>query len=361
MVKYNPLNFTKSSSFLFDLREKKYKNLLKKINDYNDLKPKNEEILFFEEYISKIKNNIFNELDENSIQISEDFKKGLLKFTPGIQYKNEDLSTIENIILNYKKREKLNLKIIKRKFKKITSKTKCKTSLYYLIKNKLSFKYLRTSPKTKNLENHSSVLRTFIFIKVFINCLNKGLIPIFIDETNFQTKNNKLCVWRRKEETPFFEVGKPGKRNLILAISPDEIIYYEINKDTNKSNDFLKFFENLINKISQENINNYFFVLDNCSIHLTKSLFNFYENNKLKLITIVPFFSQLNSIELNFRYIKQKIYKKIYKNIFKMQKDIIKIIESEDFKRVTKKLYLETINFYLKYLNKYFITDLNND
>ena len=39
MAKYNPFNFTKSSKFIFDLREKKYKFLISEIKDLNSLKP----------------------------------------------------------------------------------------------------------------------------------------------------------------------------------------------------------------------------------------------------------------------------------------------------------------------------------
>lgn len=361
MVKYNPLNFTKSSTFIFDLREKKYKSLISEIKDLNSLKPTINEINFFKNYIESIKNNIMSEIDLDSYEISEEYKKGLLQFIPGIQSKNRELKAIEEIIINYKNREKLNLKIIKRKFNKVSNKKISKTSIYYLIKNKLGYKYLKTSPKTKKIENHSSILRTFIFIKSFISCINKGLIPIFIDESNFQTKNNKLYVWRKRDESPLFNVGNPERRNLILAVSSEEKIYYEINKGTNTNDSFLKFFEILLKKIPKEKKENYFFVFDNCSIHLTKTLLNYYEKNKLKVITIVPFYSQLNSIELNFRYIKHKIYRKIYKNINKMESDIKQIIDDEEFARVNKKLYLETLNFYLKCINKYIMNDLNND
>ena len=46
MDKYNPINFTKSSTFIFGLRKKKYKSLTEEINDLNAFKPTINEIIF---------------------------------------------------------------------------------------------------------------------------------------------------------------------------------------------------------------------------------------------------------------------------------------------------------------------------
>ena len=46
----------------------------------------------------------------------------------------------------------------------------------------------------KTIENHSSIIRGLVFINTFIKCLMNGLIPIFLDESNFEMTNNKLRV-----------------------------------------------------------------------------------------------------------------------------------------------------------------------
>lgn len=68
-----------------------------------------------------------------------------------------------------------------------------------------------------------------------------GLIPIFLDESNFEMTNNKLRVQIKKEESLLFDICKPGKRNIILGVSPEKTIYFGINKGTNDSNSFLSF------------------------------------------------------------------------------------------------------------------------
>ena len=106
-----------------------------------------------------------------------------------------------------------------------------------------------------------------------------------MDESNFQIINNKLKVRRRREESVSFKIGKPGKKNLILAISPNRPIYYELNNGTNKNDSFLNYFINLLKNIPKEEIKKYFFVMDNCTIHFTKKLIECYKNNNLKIIT----------------------------------------------------------------------------
>lgn len=101
--------------------------------------------------------------------------------------------------------------------------------------------------------------------------------------------------------------------------------------------------------------------MDNCTIHLNKALLDFYKKNKLKIITIVPYFSELNSVELCFRFLKQKMIKKIYKTINKMTSDVKDLIESEEFNKILPKLFLETLNKYLKFLNKNLSKELNHN
>jgi hypothetical protein len=92
----------------------------------------------------------------------------------------------------------LTIKTIKIIFNKNSDIKKCNTSIYNLVKNKLGYRFLKTCPKTKKLENNSSIIRGFIFIKTFIKCLINGLTPIFIDESIFQMTNNKLKSLEKK-------------------------------------------------------------------------------------------------------------------------------------------------------------------
>lgn len=361
MTKYKNLCFNNKSCFILDLREKKFKNLIEGIKDLNSFKPTQNEINFFSKYKQTLLEKISNSNDDDYFNIDPQYKKALLDFSLGIYCYNKDLFLLENIINNYKKRERLTIKKLKIKFNKQSSIKKSKTTIYNLVKNKLGYSFLKTCPKTKIIEKNSSIIRGFIFITTFIKCLINGLTPIFLDESNFQMTNNKLRVWRKKEESLLFDIGKPGKRNIILGVSPEKTIYFEINKGTNNSDSFLSFFKKIINNFQSEDLGKLFFIMDNCTIHLTKKLTDFYKEKNLKIMTIVPYNSELNSVELCFRYIKQKIANKIYKNLNKINLDVKTIIESEEFNACLPKLYLETINKYFNFINKYLTKELNQD
>lgn len=258
MVKYNPNNITKDSNFIFDFREKKYKILIEDIKDLNVLKPNEDEINFLKKYINDFSNNLEKDSNNKYEGITPQFKDALRKFVPGICEKNEAMFLINDIIQNYNKREKLTLKIITKKFNKKSKIRKSKTNLYNIMKNKLGYKFLKTTPKTKKLEENSSIIRSFAFIKSFIKCIQLNLEPIFLDESNFQMVNNKLKIWRKKKEGVTFNVGKPGGKNIILAVSQNKMIFYEINDGTNKSDSFLNFFNNLMKIITPMRIKKLF-------------------------------------------------------------------------------------------------------
>jgi transposase len=105
-------------------------------------------------------------------------------------------------------------------------------------------------------------------------------------------------------------------------VSPEKTIYFEINEGTNNNESFLSFFKHLINVISKKELGQFFFVMDNCTIHLTKKLQDFYKKNKLKIMIIVPYYSELNSVELCFRYIKKKIVNKLYKRMNRVELEV---------------------------------------
>ena len=83
-----------------------------------------------------------------------------------------------------------------------------------------------------------------------------------------------------------------------------------------------------------------------------KLLKNFYKNNKLKIITNVPYENSFDSVELYFRYIKNVIYKNIYNYIDDVIKEVINILNSDKFRRSLLLQYKETIEKYIYFENK---------
>jgi len=99
--------------------------------------------------------------------------------------------------------------------------------------------------------------------------------------------------------------------------------------------------------------------MDNCSCHLTRDLFEFYHENKLKVLFNIPYMSNFNLIENVFGLLKNYSYKKLYKNYKGLMKDIPIIIDkkikSEQLRKIYKKTLLEYYNFILE--NKSFNFD----
>ena len=108
----------------------------------------------------------------------------------------------------------------------------------------------------------------------------------------------------------------------------------------------------MIKKLSEEEIKKYVFFFDNTRFHKTKELKNFYKNNKLKIITNVPYENSFDSVELYFRYIKNVIYKNIYNYIDDVIKEVINILNSDKFRRSLLLQYKETIEKYIYFENK---------
>ena len=107
----------------------------------------------------------------------------------------------------------------------------------------------------------------------------------------------------KKNEFPLFNVKSFGRRNIILAISDEKVILYTINKGTNNNETFFCFMKNLVDNIGEDKISEYLIIMDNCTIHLHQKLKDFYKEKRMKILTIVPYASQLNAVELVFGFI----------------------------------------------------------
>lgn len=343
-------NFDKDSNFVIDLREKNFNNLLGKIGEVSDLMKNETEIATFDQIIHDYEYDNNNDNGFEGLKILPKFKEALLNFSPNICILNDKLKTIQEIINNWKKRENMSLKRICRKYRKKTGNKISKTSMQYLLKKKLKYKYLKTMPKTDKLAQTSSIIRSFVFIKVIARALFLKMKIIYLDETNFQLENNNLRIWRKPNETLYFKSLNRGRKNLILAVTKEEILLYKINNGTNRSSDFFEFMKILIEKINKEDLPNYLIVMDNCSIHLTKQLKDFYSSEKLKILTIVPYFSELNAVEIVFNYLKQKLYKKIFSKFNKLISFINNLLNDEDIDEILNKTFIKTIKFYKQYL-----------
>ena len=78
-------------------------------------------------------------------------------------------------------------------------------------------------------------------------------------------------------------------------------------------------------------------------------------------MTIIPYFSQLNSVELMFNFIKQKLYKKVFSSFNKLIPFVEEILKDEQIGSILNKIFIKTIGVYRKFLeNNNNINFVNN-
>jgi transposase len=232
-----------------------------------------------------------------------------------------------------------------------------KSTIRRILRNKLHFRYRKTMIKNHELDSIKYKTISFIFIKIIIRAMLMNLNFIFIDESKFSLINNNYKTWTNKNDNLHYGPKKKDKINIILGVSTNEVIYYELIKDNINKNNFLNFMKNMINKINKDDLNNYVFIMDNMSAHCCKKVKNYFYKKKLKILYTVPYESSFNPIELCFRYMKNYIYKKIYLNLEDLKKDIINLLNSNEIKVCLLKNFVETLGKYYHFSNSHILLD----
>lgn len=243
----------------------------------------------------------------------------------------------------YKKTENISLLKIKDILNKKYNIKLGKTTIYRILKNKLKYRFRKTLVKNKDLNELKYKFISFIFIKIIIRAMKLNLNFIFIDESNFYLQNSHFKTWRKTEDNNQYGPKKKIKLNIILAVSINKVINFDlINENINQKN-FKIFLEKTIWKLEKNELNNTIFILDNCSIYCPKNIIKYMKLKNLKVLFSVPYQSCFNPIELAFRGIKNITYKKIYINIRALKEDIIKILNWKKIKETLFKNFVETL------------------
>ena len=221
-----------------------------------------------------------------------------------------------------------------------------------ILKNHLKIRYLRTTIKNPKLEQNNYILMSFIFLRILLRSFVLNLNPIFIDETGFVLKNDNYRSWRESGEEIYAgpKINGRERLNLILAVSKNKVIHKTFIKGSVNSEHFINFLDEMITTLDKKEKENSIIIMDNATIHLTKDVIEFFKTNKLKGLTICPYRSNFNMIELAFRFIKNIIYKNIYENIENLKNDVIKIIDGNGLKNSLINLYKETIEQYMVFI-----------
>lgn len=198
--------------------------------------------------------------------------------------------------------------------------TKKKISRRYIYKNKMKHK--------KDINNFKKKIKNITLNEI-----------ISVDECHFNTEMSSKYGWSVKGQRIFMKnhICKKERYTLLCGISNNEIIHYEIIKNSANGEIFLNFIKNLIIK---DNNTRKYILLDNARIHHYKKMKNEISKTSYGLIYNIPYMPEYNPIEQVFGKIKNIIYNSNKTFNLSKLKNILKNVKQKELK-----------NFYNKSLN----------
>ena len=350
--------FQKDSSFIYESRFCNY--YFNKLPNKNSMKPSQNKINFLRNLINLYKDEQNKDRNIKTIKIPYIFAKYFEEMEKKPKLLSEREKAIELLISQGNKKLNISCRRLTEKYNNsFPNDHISKSTVYRIVKSKLNYSFRKTSIKNEILLSKNYIRQAYFIIKILLRCLEMNCEIIYLDESNFITKNNNFKTWRKKNELIFHKNSKIDKINLLLAVSSKRLFHFKITSENTDSNIFHCFMEELLSKINSEEKKNYIFFMDNLSSHLTADMFKYYDYEKLKIIFNVPYLSTFNMIELCFRQIKRDTYTHLYESIDELKKNIEEIILSEKFKGQLKSHFKETLETYLIFLIDYNNFNLN--
>jgi transposase len=206
----------------------------------------------------------------------------------------------------------------------LETKSKISVGSIYIYIHKLGFTFKKVPKRNYSDKNKLKLLQD-LFKNKIKNIKFKDIICI--DETCIYSNMINEYGWVKKDyDTLVYTKANPKKYTIIMAISCNKIIAYEILKNINvDQNLFHNFLKNKVFPLC----NNKYVLMDNVRFHKTQNIIDLFDTLNNKILFIPPYSPQFNPIENVFGVIKNK-YKKINdKN--NCEKNIINIIENFDY------------------------------
>ena len=350
--------FNLQSAFIYQCTHSSF--YYSKLKDKNIMKLDSEEFSFIK---SIIQENKF--IDKDQIFVLPFFKTLMEHVEKNKITLNKRDNAIKSIIKSLPKSQNISIEKITEKFNNTAESNSLlkikKSTVHTIMRKRLNLHFKKITVRNGKLLKINFLKFSFFFIKIISRALSLNLKLVFIDESGFRLKNNHYKNWIFDKEQIYKNNYNDKKINLILAVSKDNILHYQINKENTDSKIFKKFMNELIEKFKEKEIEKYLFILDNFSGHLTLELFEFYKEKKIKILFGVPYASNFNMIENVFRLIKNNTYKKLYNNLEELTKDIIEILSLDSTRNSLNNLFIETLGEYVSFFEENKLINLNLD
>jgi transposase len=350
--------FNLSSYFIYDMsRPSEY---ILSIKNKNTIKLNEKEHDKLVNEINRI-NNFFDKDEIGTIlSLTLDEINCINKYFKVITKEKDEVDWAKNFFKNNPKNDNISCSKLAQLYKEQTGKIIGRTKMYYILKNKLNLKYRRTTIKNKKLISNESIFSSLCFIKIFTRAIILGFDILFLDETAILLKNNHFKCWRNDDEKLYHKIGPNSKTNLLLIVSKNEVVHFQLNREETNQDKFFNFLNGFFQKIKSNVSNKFIVVLDNLSAHKTSKIINFFKEKNINVLFNTPYLSEFNAIELAFRYLKKILYSKIFDTIEEVEAKVINILKSDKLKETLLKNYRETLEVYMKYSSEYKYKNLNN-
>lgn len=317
-------------------------------NEFNDIVNLNDDEIFnLKSLINQIGEIKKTKEEIKTISITKDYFKKIQKYNNTISKLSNDEQIIKLIIDNSINNFSISCRKISDIFYKITNKKISKAKVHRILVKKLNYKYLKTCLKNRKLLDENYIKMKKIFIKIILRALKLKFYFIYVDESKIQTYNNNYRCWRPSNKIIYSKQNDKQKINLIMGVSSDKVVHYSLSLKNTDSSEFIKFLSEMKKKIPDDLFKRTLFIFDNAKFHTSLKTEKYLRENKFNILTIVPYMSQFDSIELTFRYIKNILYKKIFSSIEQIKEIVKEIIESDELKNSLKYQFKETLLCYL--------------
>lgn len=208
-----------------------------------------------------------------------------------------------------------------------------------LKKNNISNKRFKTRIIPKNIEeiniDRCNVANNFSN-EEFINMIAIDEMPIRIDDYTkygYSKKGVEILKFKKHKQTK-------KRLTLLMAISSNSIIGYNIIDGSVNSNIYKKFLENINNLIVNKTI-----IHDNVRFHHSKIIKNYCNDHNIGIQYTAPYSPEFNPIETVFGTIKKKYITLTHDN---MENDIIESINS-----LKQDTFINNYNKCIDFINQY--------
>ena len=164
----------------------------------------------------------------------------------------------------------------------------------------------------------SDVMKLYLLKKLML--IDDDHTLIYIDESNFDSHKRQRKRWyhRAKKAIPL-DYGRVKSVNLIVALTNSEMVHYHQTYFKNNSASFivyLKFLKKKVKnhkKLMEEWTNKKItLIMDNASIHKTKSVKEFIKRSGFNVLFLPPYHPDHNNAEFCFMMLKRMFYRKSF-------------------------------------------------